>query len=158
MANTRSLFQGVAKWHFLTAEPSSLAAITQAEIGAGTEVTGTHGEEAAFDGSGWEPSYQTITDEDWAAKDPLTVDHTTTWGIGTIRFKRDHDTHPILDLYVADTPMWVVLAYSGDTTAGEQYYIYETVIMGQYPDVASGVQSWTGAHRVVTAVPGEFAA
>ena len=158
----RSLFEGAVGWYWIpdSAAPSNLAAITQTEIGAGSVVDflGTHGGEAMFDGSGWEPSVSSVQDDDWANKDQITIDTTVSHGVGTLRWKYSEDAHPIYTNHVEGEDGVIVLAFDNDTGVGKTYEAWEVKMSIKTLDKGRGVKSWTGNFSISDQANGAFAA
>lgn len=156
----RELFEGGVGIYWLpdADAPTAIGGITQTEAGDLVDILGTHGAEAAFDGSGWAPSVSAVTDEDWAGKDQISIDSTVSLGVASIRFKWHEDTHPIYTLHVDGSLGWVVFAMDNATTTGAVYEYYRAKMSTKHFDPARGAKAWTGHWSLISHGHGAFAA
>ena len=107
--------------------PTSLSAITAAEIAVGASLLGIKGGEAMFEHAGFEPSVSTINVPDYISNETGNIVGEITYGTGTMRFYWDDVTRPIWDLLPAGTTGYLVFGQSGEAT-GNEYIVHPITV------------------------------
>lgn len=156
--------KGIEKWlFFATANaPAAPAAITQAEVGAGTTVdmTGDANSEALFQSSGWNSSPSVINTPDIKSTETGNVGGDRTRGIATLQYYLDQVVadNTIKAAMTVGTTGFIVKAPMGTAATAIYENIPVTVVQNEIDDTQNTAKMFTLSFSQGTMTAGVFAA
>lgn len=134
--------EGNEKYVSLASAPASLAAITAAELAAGTDMMGTPGDEVMKDVSGFELSSSVRDTPNMASLVSGSVPGPQSIGLVNFMFNRGTADQTLFDLWSAGDEVWIVKHY-GDGSAGDDYEVINATAMNKVTSSGAGLVEFT---------------